>query len=77
MIDCATSSVTVFDHSIYLETPLEVLEERLVQRWLDNDHTPEDAHARALANDIPNAKRVTKNTDGADQILRQEKPKLT
>lgn len=67
----------LFDHSIYLETPIDVLEERLIQRWLDNDHTPEDARARALSNDIPNAKRVTKNTDGADQIIRQEKPNLT
>lgn len=67
----------LFDHSIYLETPFDVLEERLIQRWLDNDHTPEDARARAVSNDIPNAKRVTENTDGADQIIRREEPRLT
>ncbi len=48
----------LFDRSIYLQTPFDVLEKRLVQRWLDHGHTEAEARERALSNDIPNAKRV-------------------
>ncbi|WP_082224046.1 nucleoside triphosphate hydrolase [Pseudorhodobacter wandonensis] len=60
----------LFDYSIYLETPLDVLEERLIQRWIDNDHTEAEARERALSNDIPNARRVVQNTLPATTTLR-------
>lgn len=47
-----------FDMSIMLDVPEQVLEERLIQRWLDHGHTQEQARARALSNDIPNARVV-------------------
>lgn len=40
---------------VMLDVPIETLERRLVQRWLDNGHTEEAAKRRALSNDIPNA----------------------
>ena len=49
-----------------LDVPMEVLTQRLVQRWLDHDHTPEQARQRASANDLPNAQRVTSNSIRAD-----------
>lgn len=47
-----------WDLTIMLEVPLDVLETRLIQRWHDYDFDPDQARARALSNDIPNAKTV-------------------
>lgn len=48
----------IFHISIMLDVPLETLEARLVQRWLDNGLDPAQARIRALGNDIPNARIV-------------------
>ncbi len=56
----------VFDCTIMLDVPLETLESRLVQRWLDHGHTPEQAEQRALSNDIPNARVVLAESITAD-----------
>ena len=37
---------------------MDVLEQRLIDRWLAHDHTADQAKARALANYIPNAQYV-------------------
>lgn len=62
---------SVFDHSVFINTPMDVLKPRLIQRWLDHDHSPEDAEKRALSNDIPNALLVCANPVEADQMLDQ------
>ena len=59
----------LFDYSIFLDTPVDVLESRLIQRWLDQDHTLEEAKARAFSNDIPNARRVYDRLLKADQVI--------
>ncbi|MEO1746977.1 MAG: nucleoside triphosphate hydrolase [Pseudomonadota bacterium] len=56
----------LFDFTITIAAPLETLKTRLIQRWLDNDHSETDAEARAMSNDIPNAKRVIDNALAAD-----------
>ncbi len=48
----------LWDLSVWLDTPEAELRDRLVQRWLDHDHTPEEALARAESNDLPNARRI-------------------
>ncbi|MEP2095833.1 nucleoside/nucleotide kinase family protein [Roseibium sp.] len=48
----------LWDISIWCDTPESVLLERCVQRWLDHDHTPEEARARAEGNDMANARRI-------------------
>ena len=48
----------LWDISIWCDTPESVLRERCVQRWLDHDHTPEEAIARAEGNDMANARRI-------------------
>ena len=58
-----------WDLSIYLDVPLDEIERRSVQRWLDHDMSPEDAVARARSNDVPNAVRVSRNNTSADIIL--------
>ncbi len=61
---------TLFDHSIFIDTPMDVLKPRLIQRWLDHGYTLEDAEARAVSNDIPNARRVCYGSARADQLMR-------
>ncbi|MDV7141242.1 hypothetical protein R3X27_00965 [Tropicimonas sp. TH_r6] len=48
----------LWDFSCYLDVPEDVLLERLVQRWIRFDHSPEDAEARARGNDLANAQRI-------------------
>ena len=52
--------------SFHLRTPWEVLEARLTQRWLDHGKSPEDARNRALGFDIPNARRIERDSMQAD-----------
>lgn len=59
----------MFDHTIYLETPIATLKDRLVQRWLNHGHTEQEALDRAMSNDIPNAERVCANLIPPDQTL--------
>ncbi len=58
-----------WDLALYLDAPHDVLEERLVHRWLDHGMTLEDARAWALGNDIPNARRVAAARLPADAVL--------
>ena len=48
----------LWDISIWCDTPESVLLGRCVQRWLDHDHTPDEARARAEGNDMANARRI-------------------
>ncbi|WP_085909738.1 nucleoside triphosphate hydrolase [Kiloniella majae] len=60
------------DLSIFLKVPIEMLEKRLIKRWLDHGLTKEEAIKRALSNDIPNANFVNNNSSPADIVLEQE-----
>ena len=60
---------TLWDKSIMLTVPSDALEARLVQRWIDQGHSPEDAKARAMRNDIPNARLVINGSIGADVVI--------
>jgi fructokinase len=59
----------IWDISIRLDVPFDVLERRLVQRWLDHGLTQEAAMARALGNDIPNAQSVIDFALAADIVV--------
>lgn len=52
----------MFDHTISLSTSIQTLEKRLIQRWLDHDHTQEQAEQRARHNDLPNAEYVIQHS---------------
>ncbi|KLN59788.1 hypothetical protein WH96_15480 [Kiloniella spongiae] len=60
------------DLSVFLKVPMETLETRLIQRWLDYGLTKDAAVKRALSNDIPNANFVNSNSLPADIILEQD-----
>ncbi len=59
----------LFDFTIFLEVPEEVLFERLINRWTGYGHSVEEARQRALANDIPNARLVSSHSLMADMIV--------
>lgn len=61
-----TSLRELFDLSVMLQVPLEVIEDRLVQRWLDHGLSHVEARQRALSNDIPNARCVLSESQQAD-----------
>lgn len=54
------------DLSIFLDVPIETLEKRLVQRWLDYGLELPAAINRAQSNDIKNAATVIQNSLPAD-----------
>lgn len=59
----------LFDLTVFLEVPEAELERRLVQRWLDHGLAPDAARARALGNDIPNARHVARHSARAELVL--------
>ena len=60
----------LFDYSVWLEVPMQELERRLVQRWLDHGHSPEEARNRVFSNDLPNAERVLASRRPPDETIR-------
>ena len=63
------SLVPLWTFSVFLDVPEPVLEDRLVQRWLEHGHDADSARERALSNDIPNARRTLRNRMPADIVL--------
>ncbi|MCB1390727.1 MAG: nucleoside/nucleotide kinase family protein [Rhodobacteraceae bacterium] len=59
-----------WDVTVALEVPEPVLEARLVARWLGHGHSPDEARARALGNDLPNARMVREESRPADLVVR-------
>ncbi|MEQ8480920.1 MAG: nucleoside/nucleotide kinase family protein [Hoeflea sp.] len=59
----------LFDMTVMLTAPAEVLRSRLIQRWIDHNLAEADAFARAMHNDIPNAELVLHASRPADITL--------
>jgi len=59
-----------FDYSAYLEVPIDVLRERLVERWLNQNLDIDVAIAKTDSNDLPNAQLVINESNPADINLR-------
>lgn len=58
-----------FDGLVFLNTPMPLLEERLLKRWLGLGFSLDDALAKAQLNDLPNAQLVLSQSVAADLIL--------
>jgi pantothenate kinase len=58
-----------FDMTVFLNVPEAELERRLIRRWLDHGYDTEAARAKALSNDIPNARRVARSSRSADVVI--------
>ena len=59
----------LWDYSVFLDVELTVLEQRLIDRWLDHGFSRAEAQRKALGNDIQNSKRVIASRIQADRII--------
>jgi pantothenate kinase len=59
----------VFDFSIMLAPPIEVLEERLWARWRGYKLSEEESSAKVYGNDLPNGRLILENRRPADVTL--------
>jgi pantothenate kinase len=59
----------IFDYSIMLAPPIEVLEERLWERWRGYKLTEEQASAKVYGNDLPNGRLILANRRPADVTI--------
>ncbi|PKA44315.1 nucleoside triphosphate hydrolase [Rhizobium sullae] len=59
----------IFDYSIMLAPPIEVLEGRLWARWRGYKLTEEQASAKVYGNDLPNGRLILENRRPADVTL--------
>lgn len=60
-----------YDLTVFIDVPLPELERRLIRRWLDHGLSEAEARARALSNDIPNARCVVEQSVAADVVIAQ------
>lgn len=60
----------LWDLTVFLEVPEDELERRLLDRWRGFGYPEDEAHRKAFANDIPNARRVQAERGPADIVLR-------
>lgn len=59
----------LIDFSVWLDAPAAELERRLIQRWIDHGQSMEEARARTLGNDLPNAARVRARRRSPDATI--------
>ncbi len=59
----------LFDLSILLDVPEEVLAERLADRWRGYGLTPAEIAAKVGENDLPNGRRVLRQSRRADLVI--------
>lgn len=64
-----TQLSSLFDYSVFLNPGIDVLEQRLLQRWLDHGYNVEEARHKAELNDLPNARTVVEQSGKADLVL--------
>ena len=57
-----------WDFSVSIQPSMAVLEERLIQRWLDHGFDETGARRKTETNDLPNARRVIENSLQADNV---------
>jgi pantothenate kinase len=64
-----TGLAVLFDTTVFLDVPMEVLRTRLGERW--RDLGPEEFTAKLEANDLPNARKVVEGSRPAEFVLRE------
>jgi pantothenate kinase len=61
----------VFTATVFLRPSLDILQNRLMQRWKDHGLDPQAAKLRVAGNDLPNAELVLRESREADLHLSQ------
>ena len=59
-----------FDATIFISPEIETLQKRLLNRWIDNGLSHEQASLRVQHNDLPNAHHVFNHSRRADLLLK-------
>ncbi len=62
----------LFDVTVMVETPPEVLRARLTQRWQSYNISPEEIQRRVEENDMPNGKFVMAESATTDFVIRNQ-----
>lgn len=60
----------LFDLTVWVDTPLDVIESRILERWADHGLSTTDAATRAESNDLPNARLVQRGSRSAQLTVR-------
>ncbi|MBN8290475.1 AAA family ATPase [Rhodobacter sp. NTK016B] len=63
-----------WDASVWLEVDEKVLSTRLIRRWQGHGFDQPAARARAMVNDLPNARLTQQCSRAADVVIRQDPP---
>jgi pantothenate kinase len=66
----------LFDLSVSIDEPRDVLEQRLIARWLGFGLSAESARRRVMENDLPNVDLVNGRSRPADIVLRAAHPAI-
>lgn len=60
---------SMFDLSIFISPQLDEIEQRLLNRWLDQGYSQSDAYKKIQSNDLLNAEYILSNSNAADIII--------
>lgn len=60
----------MFDMTVAVDAPEDILQQRLIERWLDYGLTPPEIKAKVEGNDLPNGRYVISKSGPADFVLR-------
>lgn len=74
--DVWASLYPVFAATVFVNPPLEVLEDRLQERWIRHGLEADAARTRAKRNDLPNAELILRESREADLHLDQNYKEL-
>jgi len=59
----------LFDLTVWIDVPLEVVEKRILERWESAGHDEEEIRRRTEENDLPNARHVHTGSVEADVVV--------
>ena len=62
-----------WDYSVFLEVDIEIIKQRLLERWLSFGYSRDEALKKAVMNDLPNAQRILENRLNADLVLTSQR----
>lgn len=62
----------MFAATVLVKAPIEVLRVRLLERWLDQNLSQQEAQERVTNNDLPNARHVLSRSVDADLLIGHE-----
>lgn len=66
----------LWDLSVRIDVPFQVLRGRLLQRWVDYGYSQTEAAGKASGNDLPNAKLVHENSLQCDVVIAADQLRL-